>query len=554
MEDLPEALLGEIIKRLPTTSDLNSISLVSKRLYTVEAELRDAIYVGCGICPVTVALASLCSRFQNLCKVEFNYSGWTPNHGMQLDNQGLHVFSSCCPSLTDLTLSFCSYIDNSGLGFLACFKKLMTLRLKALPEITSIGLLSVAVGCKSLSALRLISCKSVGSVEWLEYLGKIGSLEELVVENCCQSRYDFCCDYLTDFTLAQITTEAEIGLCCLLRKCKALENLFLYYVLGVHDNDMITLAHYNRNLRSISLMLTPQHCEGDFDNFLFMLQKKVWIGFKFELSRGQALKICKSLVSVEPGTDRIPKAIQVALLTTREVFVKASTFRHTNLINHQQLSTLHFSSREVQSCLKRNSGSVPAYAIRDGIRNPPAELGSRPSDAILRFQFGSMQLAVSPDSLLFFCSVTASVAAAFALISLYRHLAHRRAQPTAEDLDLAASSAAAEAGGDDSEELLPLSAAAAGVPPFMYNRLVRHSGKGAGWTDCAVCLGVIQVGAMVKLLPACSHVYHRDCIDLWLSSRSTCPLCRCRVGDAAPAPGQEPSRQLAQPSSVPQHR
>ncbi|RCV21868.1 hypothetical protein SETIT_4G172900v2, partial [Setaria italica] len=143
-----------------------------------------------------------------------------------------------------VTLSFCSYIDDSGLGFLSCFKKLMSLRLKALQEITSAGLLSVAVGCKSLSALRLMSCKNVGSVEWLD-----------------QSRYDFCCDFLKDLTLARITTEQEIGLCCLLRKCKALENISLYYALGVHDNDMITLAQNNRNLRSISLMLTPQHCE-----------------------------------------------------------------------------------------------------------------------------------------------------------------------------------------------------------------------------------------------------------------------------------------------------
>jgi hypothetical protein len=75
MEDLPDALLGEIIKWLTSTSDLNSFSLVSKKLYTVEAELRDAIRVGCGVCPVTVALAAIGSRFSNLCKVEFNYSG-----------------------------------------------------------------------------------------------------------------------------------------------------------------------------------------------------------------------------------------------------------------------------------------------------------------------------------------------------------------------------------------------------------------------------------------------------------------------------------------------
>ncbi|CAN6177925.1 unnamed protein product [Urochloa humidicola] len=166
-----------------------------------------------------------------------------------------------------------------------------------------------------------------------------------------------------------------------------------------------------------------------------------------------------------------------------------------------------------------------------------------------------MQLAMSPDSLLFFCSVTASAVAAFALVSLYRHLvAHRRAHPTADGgLAVAASSAAAGGGDDDesAEELLPLSAAAAGLPAFMYSRMVRHSVKGAaGWTECAVCLGAIQVGAMVKLLPACGHVYHRDCIDLWLSSRSTCPLCRRRVGEAAVPGREEPSRQLvqAQPS------
>ncbi|KAM0919674.1 hypothetical protein ACQ4PT_008047 [Festuca glaucescens] len=131
-----------------------------------------------------------------------------------------------------------------------------------------------------------------------------------------------------------------------------------------------------------------------------------------------------------------------------------------------------------------------------------------------------MHFAMSPDSLLFFYAVVASVTAAFGLFSLYKHLTqHRRRH----------AGTAWSAG--DLEEHGPLTVAPSLlVPQFMYNRLVRHSGKGTSSTECAVCLGVIQVGAMAKLLPACAHVYHVDCIDLWLASHSTCPLCRCRVG------------------------
>ncbi|KAM3296090.1 hypothetical protein ACQJBY_038437 [Aegilops geniculata] len=180
MEDLPEALVTEILKRITRTSDLNSLSLVSKQLYKIEGNQRGAIPVGSGLCTATEALTSLCARFTNLRKLEIDYSGRIPGHGKQLDNKGLSVFSSHCSSLTDLTLRFCSCIDDSGLGCLAHCKKLMSLRLNFAPKITSYGLLSVAVDCTSLSALHLINCKKIDSVEWLEYLGRDGSLKELV--------------------------------------------------------------------------------------------------------------------------------------------------------------------------------------------------------------------------------------------------------------------------------------------------------------------------------------------------------------------------------------
>ena len=61
MEDLPEPLLAEIVKRITRASDRNSLSLVSKQLYTFEAEHRDAIRVGCGLNPATEALTPLFS-------------------------------------------------------------------------------------------------------------------------------------------------------------------------------------------------------------------------------------------------------------------------------------------------------------------------------------------------------------------------------------------------------------------------------------------------------------------------------------------------------------
>ena len=309
MEDLPEELFAEFLKRITRTSDLNYLSLVSKQLYKIEGNQRDAIRVGSGPCNATTALASLCARFPNLRKVEIDYSGWIPGHGKQLDNKGLFVFSSHCSSLTDLTLSFCSCIDDSGLACLAYCKTLVSLRLNSAPKITSVGLFSVAVGCTSLSALHLIDCEEIDSVEWLEYLGRDGPLEELVVKNCkginhhdflkfgsgwmklqkfeferkrdrydclpgdvvydssydahSMDIYDFCCESLKDLRLAHIETWPEVGLRVVLGKCKALEKLCLEYVRALNDNDMIALSRSCSNLKSISLWLNLQRYSSD---------------------------------------------------------------------------------------------------------------------------------------------------------------------------------------------------------------------------------------------------------------------------------------------------
>ena len=57
---------------------------------------------------------------------------------------------------------------------------------------------------------------------------------------------------------------------------------------------------------------------------------------------------------------------------------------------------------------------------------------------------------------------------------------------------------------------------------------VEHDGQ------CAVCLGEMQDGELGRLLPACRHVFHVECIDTWLGVSSTCPVCRTVAAAAAP--------------------
>ncbi|CAA0806664.1 RING-H2 finger protein ATL16 [Striga hermonthica] len=47
--------------------------------------------------------------------------------------------------------------------------------------------------------------------------------------------------------------------------------------------------------------------------------------------------------------------------------------------------------------------------------------------------------------------------------------------------------------------------------------------------ECAVCLSEFQEEEKLRLIPNCAHVFHVDCIDVWLQSNANCPLCRTSV-------------------------
>ncbi|KAK4429239.1 E3 ubiquitin-protein ligase [Sesamum alatum] len=43
---------------------------------------------------------------------------------------------------------------------------------------------------------------------------------------------------------------------------------------------------------------------------------------------------------------------------------------------------------------------------------------------------------------------------------------------------------------------------------------------------CAICLENLQQAEVCRVLPACHHEFHAQCIDPWLSKRLNCPTCR----------------------------
>ncbi|KAG8059469.1 hypothetical protein GUJ93_ZPchr0002g24338 [Zizania palustris] len=61
------------------------------------------------------------------------------------------------------------------------------------------------------------------------------------------------------------------------------------------------------------------------------------------------------------------------------------------------------------------------------------------------------------------------------------------------------------------------------LPVFAYRDIV---GGDKEPFDCAVCLCEFDGDDKLRLLPVCGHAFHLHCIDTWLLSNSTCPLCR----------------------------
>ncbi|RCV21850.1 hypothetical protein SETIT_4G171300v2 [Setaria italica] len=85
------------------------------------------------------------------------------------------------------------------------------------------------------------------------------------------------------------------------------------------------------------------------------------------------------------------------------------------------------------------------------------------------------------------------------------------------------------------------------APAFPYE----PPAAGAPVSDCAVCLEAMKAGEAARRLPACAHAFHVGCIDMWLDSHATCPVCRCHVVPQKKGGKEPPEGPVQQPSIEP---
>nr|XP_043639889.1 RING-H2 finger protein ATL29-like [Erigeron canadensis] len=77
-------------------------------------------------------------------------------------------------------------------------------------------------------------------------------------------------------------------------------------------------------------------------------------------------------------------------------------------------------------------------------------------------------------------------------------------------------------------------------PTFTYSSVKEYRKENYG-LECAICLSEFKDESVLRLLTKCCHVFHQDCIDLWLASHKSCPCCRCSLDMPYDSPEKSPT-------------
>ncbi|KAL6888164.1 hypothetical protein ACP4OV_009190 [Aristida adscensionis] len=237
-----------------------------------------------------------------------------------------------------------------------------------------------------------------------------------------------------------------------------------------------------------------------------------------------------------------------------------------------QLAGSRLSARRRRACVRRRAGPVPVAmpsspwpwsgGVRDGIRSGGAAGAWCAAVAataaamlllcclaafIVDLRMACVLVALSALKLAVAACLTPSSSAWRAGVGV--RVGVRPSDGAQWEAAVAAAAAAAR------RRLGMPEAAINALPTFAYAAKQKGAGEdddveagAAGGEPCSVCLEDVQAGETARQLPACKHVFHVECIDMWLHTHRTCPVCRCNVVSPPPeAPGKADAAPAAEP-------
>ncbi|GMN62034.1 hypothetical protein TIFTF001_031109 [Ficus carica] len=152
--------------------------------------------------------------------------------------------------------------------------------------------------------------------------------------------------------------------------------------------------------------------------------------------------------------------------------------------------------------------------------------------------FGNLSPSIFIIILILAVTVIASVALCFLLRHLNRRCLRHLAPSSSSSSPSSSSDAAAPAGVGDSQRAISsrrvspeTNPSINSLPLFSFSSVTRRGGTAfaISGADCAVCLSKFEPADQLRLLPICCHAFHALCVDTWLQSNQSCPLCRSPI-------------------------
>ncbi|XP_073294296.1 uncharacterized protein [Primulina huaijiensis] len=87
------------------------------------------------------------------------------------------------------------------------------------------------------------------------------------------------------------------------------------------------------------------------------------------------------------------------------------------------------------------------------------------------------------------------------------------------------------------------------IPRFVFQEEKQEGEQCDHGLECVICLSPFENGQVGRRLPSCDHAFHVECIDMWLQTHATCPICRAsavHVSSQPPKDGVGPPQESAQ--------